>query len=95
MIFKVHTLVKLIVNRKLDGFKIISDEEHVKDGKAFNTLVFKYEDKLYKVDYKDMYWRSYSVGLLGAEGTKIDCPVVYPTERTEIVYLTEEEMKNR
>lgn len=95
MIFKVHTLVKLIVNRKLEGFKILSDEERVKSGKVFNVLVFKYEGKLYRVEYQDVYWRSYTVGILGAEGTKVECPIVYPTERTEIIYLTEEEMKNR
>ncbi|ADV86601.1 hypothetical protein LIX82_002748 [Vibrio parahaemolyticus] len=86
MIFKVHTLVKLIVNRKLEGFKILSDEEAVKNGKPYNTLVFQYEGKRYKVDYKDMYWRSYTVGLMGAEGTTIDCPEVKPVEKTIIVY---------
>ncbi|CSB75660.1 Uncharacterised protein [Vibrio cholerae] len=86
MIFKVHTLVKLIVNRKLEGFKIMSDEEAVKNGKPYNTLVFQYEGKLYKVDYLDMYWRSYSVGLMGAEGKKIDCPEVKLVEKTIIVY---------
>ncbi|HAT8542846.1 hypothetical protein [Vibrio vulnificus] len=86
MIFKVHTLVKLIVNRKLEGFNIIADEEAVKNGKAYNTLVFQYDDKLYKVEYKDMYWRSYTVGLMGADGTTIDCPEVKPVEKKIIVY---------
>lgn len=86
MIFKVYILVKLIVNCKFEGFKIMFDEEVVKNGKLYNMFVFQYEGKLYKVDYLDMYWCFYSVGLMGVEGIKIDCLEVKFVEKIIIVY---------
>ncbi|HCG9221691.1 TPA: hypothetical protein NJ626_000264 [Vibrio parahaemolyticus] len=84
-VFKTSQLQNLALNRKEEGFEIVREVERPDRGEKVTEMVFKHEGKLYRTFYKDVYWRTHNVAIVGSRMGSVSCMEVKEVVETEQV----------